>query len=41
MSRYGAEKTDENDKRVLEAGRELGFYEEEYRDARAICGSGW
>jgi PAS domain S-box-containing protein len=33
MSRYGAQKTDENDKRVLEAGRELGFYEEEYRDA--------
>lgn len=33
MSRYGAEKTDENDKRVLEAGRELGFYEEEYKDA--------
>src|SRR5258708_39886176 len=25
MSRYGAQKTDENDKRVLEAGRELGF----------------
>ena len=33
MSRYGAQKTDENDKRVLEAGRELGFYEEEYKDA--------
>jgi PAS domain S-box-containing protein len=33
MSRYGAQKTDENDKRVLEAGRELGFYEEEYIDA--------
>ncbi len=33
MSRYGAQKTDENDKRVLEAGRELGFYEEEYRDS--------
>jgi PAS domain S-box-containing protein len=33
MSRYGAEKTDENDKRVLAAGRELGFYEEEYRDS--------
>src|SRR5258705_12717216 len=32
MSRYGAQKTDENDKRVLEAGRELGFYEEAYRD---------
>jgi PAS domain S-box-containing protein len=33
MSRYGAQKTDENDKRVLEAGRGLGFYEEEYLDA--------
>ena len=33
MSRYGAEKTDENDKRVLAAGRELGFYEEEYIDS--------
>ena len=32
MSRYGAEKTDENDKRVLAVGRELGFYEEEYKD---------
>lgn len=33
MSRYGAEKTDENDKRVLAAGSELGFYEEEYIDS--------
>ena len=33
MSRYGAQKTDENDKRVLAAGRELGFYEEEYMDS--------
>src|SRR5450432_3655201 len=33
MSRYGAKKTDENDKRVLAAGRELGFYEEEYLDS--------
>jgi PAS domain S-box-containing protein len=33
MSRYGAEKTDENDKRVLTAGKELGFYEEEYIDS--------
>jgi PAS domain S-box-containing protein len=33
MSRYGAQKTDENDKRVLEAGRGIGFYEEEYIDA--------
>src|SRR5258705_6316172 len=33
MSRYGAEKTNEPDKRVLAAGKELGFYEEEYRDA--------
>src|SRR6267378_1198749 len=33
MSRYGARKTDENDKRVLAAGTGLGFYEEEYMDA--------
>jgi PAS domain S-box-containing protein len=33
MSRYGAQKTDENDRRVLAAGRELGFYEEEYPDS--------
>lgn len=33
MSRYGAQKTDENDKRVLQAGGELGFYEEEYVDS--------
>ncbi len=33
MSRYGAEKTDENDRRVLEAGRGLGFYEEAYLDS--------
>jgi PAS domain S-box-containing protein len=33
MSRYGAAKTDENDKRVLERGKELGFYEEEYQDS--------
>lgn len=33
MSRYGAQKTDENDRRVLASGRELGFYEEEYNDA--------
>ena len=33
MSRYGAQKTDENDQRVLKAGRELGFYEEEYKDS--------
>src|SRR6201985_2852439 len=33
MSRYGAAKTDENDKRVLAAGKELGFYEEEYTDS--------
>lgn len=33
MSRYGAQKTDENDKRVLAIGRELGFYEEEYLDS--------
>jgi PAS domain S-box-containing protein len=33
MSRYGAQKTDENDKRVLVRGSELGFYEEEYIDS--------
>jgi PAS domain S-box-containing protein len=33
MSRYGAQKTDENDRRVLATGKELGFYEEEYRDS--------
>jgi PAS domain S-box-containing protein len=33
MSRYGARKTDENDKQVLAAGRGLGFYEEEYLDS--------
>jgi PAS domain S-box-containing protein len=33
MSRYGAEKTDDNDQRVLKVKRELGFYEEEYLDS--------
>jgi PAS domain S-box-containing protein len=33
MSRYGAQKTDENDKRVLVTGKGLGFYEEEYLDS--------
>ncbi|MFB9263307.1 PAS domain S-box protein [Bradyrhizobium erythrophlei] len=33
MSHYGAAKTDEHDKRVLSARRELGFYEEEYKDS--------
>ena len=33
MSRYGAQKTDENDRRVMAAGKELGFYEEEYIDS--------
>ena len=33
MSRYGAQKSDERDKRVLDSGRELGFYEEEYLDS--------
>jgi PAS domain S-box-containing protein len=33
MSRYGAQKTDEYDRRVLTAGRGLGFYEEEYMDS--------
>ena len=33
MSRYGAQKTDENDRRVLATSKELGFYEDEYRDS--------
>src|SRR6185437_4277012 len=33
MSRYGAEKTNENDQRVLKQKKELGFYEEGYPDA--------
>jgi PAS domain S-box-containing protein len=33
MSRYGAQKTDENDRRVLKARTGLGFYEEEYKDS--------
>src|SRR6202012_5273637 len=33
MSRYGAQKTDENDQRVLKVKGELGFYEEEYLDS--------
>src|SRR5258708_14659274 len=33
MSRYGAAKTNENDKRVLAGGRALGFYEEGYKDS--------
>ncbi len=33
MSRYGAQKTDDNDRRVIESGQELGFYEEEYVDS--------
>jgi PAS domain S-box-containing protein len=33
MSRYGARKTDENDKRVLATKAGLGFYEEEYMDS--------
>jgi signal transduction histidine kinase len=33
MSRYGANKTDDNDKRVLATGKGLGFYEEEYLDS--------
>jgi PAS domain S-box-containing protein len=32
MSNLGAQKVDESDRRVLESGRELGFFEEEYRD---------
>jgi PAS domain S-box-containing protein len=33
MSRYGAQKTDESDRRVLALRKELGFYEEEYLDS--------
>src|SRR5262249_17938074 len=33
MSRYGARKTDENDKRVVREKTGLGFYEEEYLDS--------
>ncbi|WP_407154974.1 PAS domain S-box protein [Bradyrhizobium sp. STM 3557] len=33
MARYGANKTDANDKRVLATKADLGFYEEEYRDS--------
>jgi PAS domain S-box-containing protein len=33
MSRYGAQKTDENDRRVLSLKGGLGFYEEEYLDS--------
>jgi PAS domain S-box-containing protein len=33
MSRYGATKTSDPDKRVLETGDGLGFYEEEYKDS--------
>jgi PAS domain S-box-containing protein len=36
MSRYGAAKTDESDRRVLESGKELGFYEEEYEDSSGV-----
>lgn len=36
MSRYGAQKTDEHDKRVLAAGKDLGFYEEEYIDSAGV-----
>jgi PAS domain S-box-containing protein len=34
MSRYGAAKTDENDKQVLKSRKGLGFYEEEYLDSK-------
>src|SRR4030081_2074864 len=36
MLRYGAKKTDENDRRVLAAGKGLGFYEEEYMDSSGV-----
>jgi len=37
MSRYGAAKTDANDRRVLDSRQELGFYEEEYLDSTNIA----
>ncbi len=33
MSRYGSQKADDNDRRVLATGKGLGFYEEEYPDS--------
>ena len=36
MSRYGANKTDGNDKRVLATKAGLGFYEEEYLDSSGV-----
>ncbi len=36
MSRYGANKTDGNDKRVLATKGGLGFYEEEYLDSSGV-----
>jgi PAS domain S-box-containing protein len=33
MSRYGAQKTDQNDRQVLKTRGGLGFYEEEYKDS--------
>ena len=36
MSRYGASKTDSNDKRVLATKAGLGFYEEEYLDSCCV-----
>ncbi|MGC2777777.1 MAG: PAS domain S-box protein [Bradyrhizobium sp.] len=36
MSRYGANKTDSNDKRVLATKAGLGFYEEEYLDSCSV-----
>src|SRR5205823_11958231 len=32
MFGHGAQKVDETDKRVLASGKEIGFFEEEYRD---------
>ncbi len=36
MSRYGAQKNDANDRRVMASGKELGFYEEEYSDSSGV-----
>src|SRR6202789_3780189 len=40
MWRYGAQKPSENDRRVLETGKELGFYEDEYPDSSGNLGHG-
>src|SRR5262249_55814475 len=36
LARYGASKSEAYDRLVMETGRELGFYEDEYRDHTGI-----